>query len=227
MTELQPLDTWDSEATWRTFEEGAFRNWIGRVEIQKHQDDLDRYAELIEASQPDFVIETGTRRGGSALWFREQGLQVITIDIERTAGKEARKQEVDSGIGWWQGSSIDPEMTRHALERTRGARVMVSLDSDHHTTHVQTEIALWAPLVSPGCYLVVEDCCFDMWPGTRGATGGRLIPKVGGPLDAVRKMGLGQGLTCPEPLKRFWRDESLEGRTSISHSPCGWWRSHE
>jgi hypothetical protein len=110
----------------------------------------------------------------------------------------------------------------------RGLRVMVSLDSDHHSMHVQTEISLWAPLVSPGCYLVVEDGCFDMWPGARGGLGGKQIPRLGGPLDAMRKMGLGSPLECPEPsLKRFWRDEALEGMSRISHSPAGWWRTEE
>ena len=34
---------------------------------------------------------------------------------------------------------------------------MVILDSDHSADHVFEELEAWAPLVTPGCYLVAED----------------------------------------------------------------------
>jgi cephalosporin hydroxylase len=168
------------------------------------------------------VIETGTRRGGSALWFQTVGLKVITIDSDWDAGAEARRQHGDNipNIEWIRGrSSIDgrlqSEVDRHLQ---RGQRVMVSLDSDHHTEHVIGEIALWSPFVTPGCYLVVEDGCFDMWPADRARVGGAEIPERGGPLGAIRR--------SQTSLKRqgFYRDESVEGLHPVSHSPVGWWR---
>lgn len=221
-TELSPLPSWDSEATWKTFEEGTFHETINGVELQKCAWDLDRYLGLIEASQPDVVIETGTRRGGSALWFASNGLRVHSIDLEPGAGHDARTsgaRELDH-IQWWPGStSVDPIVYR-AVEGmlTSGQRVMVSLDSDHHTQHVMDEIAVWSSLVSPGCYLVVEDGCFDMWPAERARVGGYRIPEIGGPLGAIRR--------CAAGLQRygFWRDESVEGLHPVSHSPVGWWR---
>ena len=37
---------------------------------------------------------------------------------------------------------------------------MVSLDADHSKEHCDVELALYSPLVSPGCALVLEDTYF-------------------------------------------------------------------
>lgn len=213
---VRPLESWDSRATWRTFAQDQFHQQIEGVELQKAQADLDRYAELIDISQPDLVVECGTRTGGSALWFAEHGLQVISIDINARPRVKNR-----IGIDWLVGSSTDSSIYGWVLPQLRGKRVMVSLDSDHHAPHVQREIDLWSRVVSAGCYLVVEDGCFDCWDDERGRRGGWQIPEVGGPLWAVGYMQT-QLLAFD-----FWRDEALEGMSSVSHSPGGWWRKHD
>jgi cephalosporin hydroxylase len=216
--DIAPLPNWDSDGTFSTFETDTFRAFtpVGQTEIQKCEDDLDRYRELIDISQPDIVIETGTRYGGSALWFRDQGLQVISIDV----APAWRKQPSHLGISFMRGSSLDPAMVSNVLPLIRGKRTMVSLDSDHSSPHVQAEMAMYGPLISPGCYMVVEDGCFDMWEPKKARVGGHGIPKFGGPLHAISTSGI-------QHNKQWWRDESLEGRTGISHSPAGWWRKHE
>lgn len=220
--ELAPLPSWDSEATWATFEDDTFHHYVGEVELQKSLPDLNRYSDLIEVSQPDVVIETGTRRGGSALWFQLQGLRVITIDTDWEAGSDARRQHGDNipNIEFIRGrSSIDARLGFEVQKyMQKGQRVMVSLDSDHHTEHVMSEIVMWSPFVTPGCYLVVEDACFDMWPADRARVGGAEIPERGGPLGAIRRS---QTILTSQG---FYRDESVEGLHPISHSPVGWWR---
>ncbi len=213
-----PLSTWDSKATFATFETDTFRSFnpVGQSEIQKCAADLDRYRELIDISQPDLVIETGSRYGGSALWFRDQGLQVVSIDAQPAWRKEPNYM----GVKFLRGSSIDPAVISNLLPLIRDKRVMVSLDAEHSSPHVQAEISMYAPLVTPGCYMVVEDGCFDMWEPKKARVGGHGIPRFGGPLHAVSTSGL-------QYNKQWWRDESLEGRSGVSHSPAGWWRKHE
>lgn len=70
-----------------------------------------------------------------------------------------------------EGSSTDPAVVAALRERAEGRRVMVDLDSDHRAEHVAGELRALAPLVTPQCYLVVEDTWFgrtvrfDQGPG--------------------------------------------------------------
>lgn len=227
LTDLKPLGSWDSEATWSTFTDGSYRGTMLGVEIQKCQQDLDRYREIVEISQPDIVVETGTREGGSALFFhRELNLQVVSVDLCPRFDRNGKPPWTGPGIEWVRGSSISTDVVQHVLPLLRGKRVMVSLDSDHHSPHVQAEIAIWGPLVTPGCYMVVEDACFEQWDADRCRVGGSRIPEFGGPQHAMITQGLGRIVVDTEGRK-FWRDEAVEGMFSISHSPMGWWRKDE
>jgi cephalosporin hydroxylase len=72
-------------------------------------------------------------------------------------------------------SSTDPGVVEQVRGLAEGKRVMVVLDSDHKQPHVAEELRVWGDLVSPGCYLVVEDT----------ALGTRYLPGWGGSLAAL------------------------------------------
>lgn len=215
---IRPVDTWDDEGTRASFHDGTFENWILGRKVQKHRDDLRRLIMGIGIAKPDLVIETGTRWGGSAGWFAEIGkCGVISIDIAPQVGWTARNyDQAHRGITYIEGSSIDPDVVTRVSKLTHGKRVMVVLDSDHHSDHVAYEIDAYGPMVSRGSFLVVEDGCFDMWEGEDSRRGGRSIPEVGGPLKAINEKLVGQ--------PAWARFIEIEHAYRISHSPCGWWQ---
>ena len=142
----------DATRTWHNM------SWLG-VPTLKNPADVWIYQEIIHKTKPDLIVETGTKFGGSALYYANlfdligKG-RVITVDIEH------QPQGVPSHprIQYLVQSSTDPsviEKVRSSIQP--GERVMVILDSDHSQQHVRRELELYAGFVTPGCYLVVED----------------------------------------------------------------------
>jgi cephalosporin hydroxylase len=161
------------ETTWtRTF-------WGGHP-VLKCPLDLWVYQEILVDTRPDLILETGTFDGGSAYYlasvcdFLGRG-EVVTIDVDQRTGLPQHER-----ITYVVGSSIADETVTYVHERTRAAeRVMVILDSDHSRDHVLRELELYAPLVTPGCYVVVEDTNVNGHP---------VVPRFGpGPMEAVQE----------------------------------------
>lgn len=125
--------------------------------IWKNLLDLFIYQDIVEQVRPTLVIETGTHKGGSALFWadmlsRHGRGRVVTVD------KEDYGVADDKRITRLIGSSIDDEIVAQvrACVRPRD-RVLVNLDSLHSYEHVSRELELYAPLVSEGSYLICED----------------------------------------------------------------------
>lgn len=142
------------------------------VPVLKNPLDLWQYQHLIHAHQPKTILETGTAYGGSALWFAlcldqsvgEPEARVVTIDTQRL---EPRARH--SRIRYVEGSSTDPELLARLLVNCPRP-LLVSLDSDHHETHVRRELELIAPYVQAGEWVVVEDTNVA-YPEDRGPSG--------------------------------------------------------
>jgi len=127
-------------------------------------EDLARYLYVIGADAPELLIETGTWAGASARWFAQVVPSVWTIDVTNL-------EHVDGGVFYLRGDSGDPATLERLERHVHGRRTMVVLDSDHSRAHVAAELLLWAPLVSPGCHLVVEDTLCHWLPQSRSSAG--------------------------------------------------------
>ena len=147
--------------------------WYGRPIIQLPQDVMAMQM-LILDQKPDLIIETGIAHGGSLVFCASmlellgEG-QVLGVDIDIRAHNrvEIEAHPLAHRIAMLEGSSIDPAVAQAVHTRARAARkIMVCLDSNHTADHVARELALYAPLVTPGQHLVVFDTAIEDLPAS-------------------------------------------------------------
>ena len=139
-------------------------SWMGRPVIQL-PDDMVRTQEVIYRLRPDLLIETGIAHGGSLIFYASlmQAMghgRVLGIDIEIRPHNRAaiEAHEMFHRIDMLEGSSVDPDIVARAGAAAEGAEtVLVILDSNHTYDHVMAELEAYAPLVTPGSYIVATD----------------------------------------------------------------------
>jgi cephalosporin hydroxylase len=139
-------------------------SWMGRPIIQLPED-MVRIQETLYAVKPDVIIETGVAHGGSLVFYA--GLcklmgkgRVVGVDIEiRPHNRRAiEAHELFPLITLIEGSSVSPDIVARVKSLVRpGETVMVMLDSHHSKDHVLAELEAYAPLVTPGSYVVAMD----------------------------------------------------------------------
>ena len=203
----------DVPATWATFASGEYATEVDGVLTWKLEDDLDRYRRIIEAAQPEVIVETGTAFGGSAIWF-SQFAEVITIDADGERARPVRPGYPH--IHWLIGDSLDPAVHAAVVDLIDGRSTMVVLDSEHAAPHVLREIQDYGKLVTPGQYLVVEDGIFDLVDPSLAHLGGARIPLERGPLRAIE-------LTVAEDTHLWERDTAIEQLTDRTYHAGGFW----
>ncbi len=183
-------------------------SWLG-YPIWQNVLDLWTIQETIAAVRPGLLVECGTNRGGSSLFFAHlfdlmgRG-EVVTVDIARL--HELSHPRVTYLIG----SSVAPEILEEVRRRAAAAAgpVMVILDSDHSRDHVRQELACYAPLVTPGSYCLVQDGVIDtLRPFRRDRPG---------PLPAIEEF--------LRSTTEFELDAERTDRFLITHHPKGWLR---
>lgn len=148
-----------------------FWTWLGLPIIQSPIDVLV-LQEVIWQTKPDLIIETGVARGGSIVFFASMlqllgAGEVVGIDIDIRAHNRAAIEDhpFANRVRLLEGSSVDGEIVAEvAAMAQQRERVMVVLDSNHTHEHVLQELHAYAPMVTPGCYLVVADTIVESIP---------------------------------------------------------------
>jgi len=178
--------------------------WFG-VPVLKCPLDLWIYQETIYKLRPDVIIETGTAKGGSALFLASlcdliNNGKVVTIDIKRD-----EKWPRHNRITYLTGSSVSEEIVRKVEAMiSNDSKVMVILDSDHTMAHVLKELKIYGRLVSGGSYMIVEDTDVNGHP---------VDPDHGpGPMEAVKKF--------LDEDRNFVIDKEKE-KFFLTSNPCG------
>jgi cephalosporin hydroxylase len=156
--------------------------WMG-VDCFKSVADMWNYQEILFELKPSLVIEFGSARGGSALFFanimRQIGapFKVLSVDVHH--GPLHPAPQCDSDILFVESRSTAPAIAEH-IQRLKSeftGKIFAILDSDHSMNHVLDEMKLLRPLLSAGDYLIVEDSTLNGHP---------VLPGWGpGPYEAI------------------------------------------
>jgi cephalosporin hydroxylase len=186
----------------------AHCTWFGQ-RIWQNPLDLWTIQETITEIRPALLIESGTNRGGSALFYAalfdlmDHG-EVLTLDIQKLHNLTHKR------VQFLVGSSVDEAMMAQVRGRAAATEgpIMVILDSDHRESHVFREMELYGPLVTAGSFMLVQDGVIDLLPFGRGDRPG--------PLPAIRRFLGGHA--------EFEVDRERCERFLITHHPMGWLR---
>ncbi|HEV2110965.1 MAG TPA: cephalosporin hydroxylase family protein [Gammaproteobacteria bacterium] len=223
--------------------------WQGRPIIQYPQD-MVAIQELVWATRPDLIIETGIAHGGSLILSAslltlldycdaaEHGgtldtkapqRHVLGIDIDIRPHNRAaiEAHPMSRRISMIQGSSIAPEVVAQVHKAATGyRRILVILDSNHTHDHVLAELEAYAPLTSPGSYCVVFDTVVEDLPDS-------LFPdrpwgKGDNPKTAVReylrRLKAEKRLASNGAPLAFEVDSAIETKLLITVAPAGYLR---
>ena len=201
--------------------------WMGRPIIQ-HPEDLIRLQEAIYFLKPDVIIETGVAHGGSLVLSASlmkaagRGRKVVGVDIEIRPHNRAaiEAHELAPMIRLVEGDSADAGVVAQAAAEVRaGDVVLVILDSNHSRAHVRRELEAYAPLVTPGSWIVATDGIMQaLWDAPRGEPSWR----EDNPAQAAREFAAAHPEFALEPPP--WRFNESPLRSPITCWPDAWLR---
>ena len=121
------------------------------IPVLKNPFDLALYPLLLEQLKPRTLIEIGSHRGGSALWFADQrpGMRVISIDLSPP------RDVAHPAVTFLEGDARDlgAVLTPEALDRPW----LVVEDSNHLYRTTAAVLEYFHRWLRPGEYIVIED----------------------------------------------------------------------
>lgn len=182
-----------TEITLAGIDKGHHKITYRGIKCIKAPFDYVLYQMLVHQLRPDLIIEIGANEGGSALYLADllelngKGM-VHTIDIEDRIAPDVKEHSRIRffGNGW---EAYDTALAKDA------ETVLVIEDSSHTYENTLAVMQKFAPLVTPGSYLIVEDGIVD----ALGITG----QFNGGPVKAIKEF---LGTTDAFVNDLYWTD---------------------
>jgi cephalosporin hydroxylase len=199
-------------------------SWMG-VPIIQLPADVMATQEVIWATKPDVIIETGVARGGSVLFMASlleligKGIVIgVDIDIRAHNRDSIERHPMTKRVTLIEGPSADPAIVAQVKAKIpAGASVMAVLDSDHSHDHVLAELRSYGPLVTEGCFLVVADTILGhVDPKRPLRKRSQIWLKGNEPLSALQ--------AYLRETDRFEPDPAINGKLILSSSPGGYLR---
>jgi cephalosporin hydroxylase len=128
------------------------------VPAQKFPFDFWEYQEILWETKPEVIIEIGNNCGGSTLALAHlcdalgKG-KIIGVDVshERVPDHVRNHPRIELITG--DACAVFSEVR----SKLNDGRIMVIEDSSHTMQNTLNILRLYGPLVSPGCYFIVED----------------------------------------------------------------------
>ena len=158
------------------------------IKIVKNPFDLMIFQEIIHRLRPDNIIETGGGFGGSAFFYANMmdllGLpgKVFTTELrvyDLTPTKHLQK--LWERVVYIEGAmSFEYKSFQTIKKHCAGKNNLVFLDSCHEKPYVVAEMEMYAKMVQPGGYMIIEDTCLSGHPAR-----GKYESDWEGPWEAV------------------------------------------
>lgn len=131
--------------------------WKG-IPCLKNPFDLALYQRLLWSQKPRTLIEIGSNRGGSALWFADMAdifgfkMQVISVDIVPVKG--VRHKRIDFRTG--DGRKLDGIFSQRELASLPRPLVVVE-DASHAYEQSLATLRFFDPVMKQGELIIIED----------------------------------------------------------------------
>ncbi|MDE3197526.1 MAG: class I SAM-dependent methyltransferase [Acidobacteriota bacterium] len=201
--------------------------WAGQPLLQLPED-VVRLQEVLFEIQPEVIVETGVCGGGSLLLHATiceaigKG-RVIGIDVQIPESTRAAVSNHRLGhrIAMIEADSAAPSTIAQVRDLVGSASpILVILDSDHSRAHVAHELEAYAPLVTTGSCMVVED---GVMRDLTDVPGGHVEWAHDNPATAAREfLAAHPEFEMREPS---WKHNRSELRRNITYWPDAWlWR---
>jgi cephalosporin hydroxylase len=169
--------------------------WMG-VPMLKNPLDSWVLQEIVHETRPEVIVELGSAHGGSTLFLAQllelrggDGI-VVSVDVTRETYVADHDRIVEVT-----GRTADADVLERVRELCDGRRVMAIHDASHRAEEVVHDLRLYSPLISSGCYLVVEDGIGSLLPRRK------VGPAAAGPYEAIAQF-LSEGVPFEPDIER-------------------------